>query len=158
MVQIYSMGMGTLVLIIWSSIFIGLVFSLQMYDILSKFSGLSQLSAVVCYGVFRELGPVVTGLLMAGRIGSSVAAEIAIMRQNEQINALWMMGINPFGYLMLPRFLAALIVAPILVFVFDAFALISSWVLASIFNGMEHQIFWNPLQEDVLFTTMLCWV
>ena len=129
-VQINMIGVGSLFLICIASIFIGLVFTFQMYMILNKFSGLSQLSSVVAFGIFRELSPVVTGLLIAGRVGSTVAAELSQLRQSEQVDSLLMWGISPYAYLMLPRFLAGIVCLPVLVLVFDAISIYSSWAYA----------------------------
>lgn len=150
--QMRVIGVGSLFLVVVSSVFIGLVFTFQMYEILLRFSGLSQLSSVVSFGIFRELSPVVTGLLIAGRVGSSVAAEIAQMKQNEQLDCLAMWGINPFPYLMFPRFFAGLLMVPVLVLVFDAVSIYASWFYAVMLRGMESELFWNPLAHgSVLF-------
>tara|TARA_Y200000002_G_scaffold382750_1_gene401113 strand:+ start:6822 stop:7577 length:756 start_codon:yes stop_codon:yes gene_type:complete len=150
-VQINMIGVGSLFLICIASIFIGLVFTFQMYMILNKFSGLSQLSSVVAFGIFRELSPVVTGLLIAGRVGSTVAAELSQLRQSEQVDSLLMWGISPYAYLMLPRFLAGIVCLPVLVLVFDAISIYSSWAYAVLLKGMENQIFWNPLLDGNVF-------
>jgi phospholipid/cholesterol/gamma-HCH transport system permease protein len=156
--QLYTMGVGSLILIVISGLFIGLVFAFQMYIVLNGFGSLAQLSQVVAFGLFRELSPVVTGLLIAGRIGSTVAAELGQMKQAEQIDSLLMWGINPYAYLMWPRLLSLVVVTPILVFIFDAVSIYAACFYAVIIKGMESQIFWTPLlfgnvffQVDVLY-------
>jgi phospholipid/cholesterol/gamma-HCH transport system permease protein len=156
--QLHIAGVSSLVLICISALFIGLVFAFQMYIVLEGFGSLPQLSQVVAFGLFRELSPVVTGLLVAGRVGSTLAAELGQMKQAEQIDSLLMWGINSYAYLMWPRLLALLIVTPILVLAFDAISIYAAWFYAVTLHGMESQIFWTPLvfgsiyfEVDVLY-------
>ena len=143
--QLYSIGVSSLILIVISGLFIGLVFAFQMYIVLDGFGSLAQLSQVVAFGLFRELSPVVTGLLIAGRVGSTVAAELGQMKQAEQVDSLLMWGINPYAYLMWPRLVALVVSMPILVLIFDAVSIYAAWFYAVILNGMEQQTFWTPL-------------
>ena len=149
--QLYSMGVGSLILIVISGLFIGLVFAFQMYIVLDGFGSLAQLSQVVAFGLFRELSPVVSGLLVCGRVGSTVAAELGQMKQAEQIDSLLMWGINPYAYLMWPRLLSLVIVTPMLVLIFDAVSIYAAWFYAVVMQGMEGQIFWTPLMFGSVF-------
>jgi phospholipid/cholesterol/gamma-HCH transport system permease protein len=122
--QMYELGVMSLGIIIMSALFIGMVVALQGFDTLQRFGAESQLGQLVALSVFRELGPVITGLLFAGRAGSSVAAEIGLMQVTEQIDCMNMMAINPKVRIILPRMLAGLIVVPMLTCIFN---LVSIW-------------------------------
>src|SRR5690606_25153671 len=118
--QIWFVGAMSLIIIITCGLFVGMVLSLQLYYVLSIFGGTGALGTVVALSLFRELGPVVTALLFAGRAGTSITAEIGLMRATDQLSAMEMMAVDPMAYVVAPRFLAGLIAMPLLACVFNA--------------------------------------
>ena len=113
--QLVEIGFYSLPVVGMTAIFTGMVLALQSYTGFARFSAESAIPNVVVVSITRELGPVLAGLIVAGRVGSAMAAEIGTMRVTEQIDALWALSTNPFRYLVLPRVLAAVLVLPLLV-------------------------------------------
>ena len=116
--QVHFIGARSLPVILVAGVFVGMVVALQFYDTLVRFGSVSLLGAAVGLSLMRELGPVLTALVVIGRAGSAICAEIAIMRNENQIDALECMAIDPYKYLVAPRLLAALISVPLLTAVF----------------------------------------
>ena len=127
--QLYSVGVLSLLIIIVSGLFIGMVLGLQGYTILSKFGAEQALGQLIALSMVRELGPVIGALLFAGRAGSALTAEIALMKTTEQLSSMEMMGVDPLHRVIAPRFWAGLIALPILTVIFNAVAIIGgiSW-------------------------------
>src|SRR5579864_9050950 len=121
--QIYAEGVLSLSIIIISSLFIGMVLALQGYHTLSKFGAAQQLGPLVALSVVRELGPVVTALLFAGRAGSAVTAEIGLMKATDQLSSMEMMAVDPIRRIISPRFWAGFISMPLLTIIFNATAI-----------------------------------
>ncbi len=120
--QIYMVGARSLVIIMICGFFVGMVLALQAINALQQFGASEQVSLLVGKSLFRELGPVLTALLFAGRAGTSVAAEIGLMKATSQIDAMQLMAIDPVQRIALPRFLAGFISLPLLTAMFNAFA------------------------------------
>jgi len=127
--QLYALGVGSFVIIAITGAFTGMVLALQGYYTLAKFGSESLLGSGVALSIIRELGPVLGALMMIGRAGSSITAEIGIMRVTEQLDALQMMAINPKARIILPRIIAMLIALPILVTMFDIIGLMAGYIV-----------------------------
>lgn len=151
MMEIYSVGILSLVIIVISALFIGLVLGLQGYNTLQKFGATVQLGSLVALSVIRELGPVVTALLFAGRAGSALTAEIGLMKTTEQLASMEMMGVDPLWRIIYPRFLAGFIAMPILSAIFTVVAIFGGYLIGVQWLGLDPGPFWNNMQSAVDF-------
>ncbi len=149
--QIYAEGVLSLIIIIVSGAFIGMVVALQGYHTLSKFGASQQLGPLVALSVARELGPVVTALLFAGRAGSALAAEIGLMKATDQLSSMEMMAVDPVRRVIAPRFWAGCISMPILTIIFDTVAIYGAFWLGVHWLGMDSGSFWSNMQSAVDF-------
>ena len=149
--QLYQLGVLSLLIIVVSSLFIGMVVALQGYYTLVKFAAEGQLGQLVALSVVRELSPVVTGLLFAGRAGSALTAELGLMRATEQITAMEMMAVDPFWRIIAPRFWAGLIALPCLTVLFDLVAIYGGQFVGVNWLGVNAGSFWGHMQEAVVF-------
>jgi len=149
--QTYLIGARSLVIIMICGFFVGMVLSLQSINALQQFGASDQVSLLVGKSLFRELGPVLTALLFAGRAGTSIAAEIGLMKATSQIEAMQLMAIDPIQRIALPRFLAGLISLPLLTALFNAFAIMGAVVFSIGVMGLDPGIFWSKLQSGILF-------
>jgi len=147
--QIKTVGVNSMVIIVTSGIFIGLVLSLQGYYTLSKFGAHSLLGIMVALSVLRELGPVVTAMLFAGRACSSITSEIGLMKATDQINSLKVMNVNPISFILSTRFWACIISGPILTLIFCSVAILAGFVLAEATLGISYGEFWSNIQSSV---------
>jgi phospholipid/cholesterol/gamma-HCH transport system permease protein len=149
--QIYAVGCLSLLIIVVSALFIGMVLALQGYNILQKFSAVSELGQLVALSVSRELGPVITGLLFAGRAGSALTAEIGLMQATEQISSLEMMAVNPLWRIIAPRFWAGLISMPVLTTIFVLMAIFGGYLVGVQWLGVDPGQFWSSMHGSVDF-------
>ena len=149
--QTYLIGARSLVIIMICGFFVGMVLSLQAINALEQFGASDQVSLLVGKSLFRELGPVLTALLFAGRAGTSVTAEIGLMKATNQIEAMELMAIDPVQRIALPRFAAGLISVPLLTAMFNALAILGSVVFAIGVMGLDAGIYWSKLQTGVYF-------
>lgn len=149
--QIYLIGARSLVIIMICGFFVGMVLSLQAINALQMFGASDQVSMLVGKTLFRELGPVLTALLFAGRAGTSIAAELGLMKATGQIEAMQLMAIDPVKRIALPRFLAGLISMPLLAAMFSAFAILGSVIFSIGVMGLDPGIFWSKLQSSIQF-------
>ncbi len=149
--EIYSIGVLSLIIIIVSGLFIGMVVGLQGYNTLNKFSAAEQLGQLVALSVTRELGPVVTGLLFAGRAGSALTAEIGLMKATEQLASMEMMGVDPLWRVISPRFWAGLISMPMLTAIFSTIAILGGYLVGVKWLGLDDGAFWGNMQSSVSF-------
>ncbi len=149
--QIYYIGVLSCLIIVVSALFIGMVVGLQGYNTLQKFGATSALGQLVALSVVRELGPVITALLFAGRAGSAIAAEIGLMKTTEQIDSMNMMGINPMIQIVYPRFLAGIISMPVLAVIFSAVAVYGGYFIGVEWLGVDAGSFWSNMQAAVDF-------
>ena len=150
--QIYYIGVSSIAIISVSSLFIGFVLGLQGYYTLSKFSASSALGPMVGLSILRELGPVMTALLFAGRAGSSLTAEIALMKATEQLSSLRMMGVDPLKYIIAPRFWASLISMPLLNLVFCALAIYGGYLIGVTILDLYSGTFWGNMQNTIMLS------
>lgn len=149
--QVYLIGARSLVIIMICGFFVGMVLSLQAINALEQFGASDQVSLLVGKSLFRELGPVLTALLFAGRAGTSITAEIGLMRATSQIDAMELMAIDPIQRVALPRFIAGMVSVPLLTAMFNALAILGSVVFAIGVMGLDAGIFWSKLQTGVYF-------
>jgi phospholipid/cholesterol/gamma-HCH transport system permease protein len=149
--QTYLIGARSLVIIMICGFFVGMVLSLQSINALQQFGASDQVSLLVGKSLFRELGPVLTALLFAGRAGTSVAAEIGLMKATSQIEAMQLMAIDPVQRIALPRFLAGLLSLPLLTAMFNAFAILGAVMFSIGVMGLDPGIFWSKLQTGIYF-------
>ncbi|MEY8716087.1 MlaE family lipid ABC transporter permease subunit [Francisella philomiragia] len=147
--QIKAVGVNSIIIIVTSGIFIGLVLSLQGYYTLSKFGAHSLLGVMVALSILRELGPVVTAMLFAGRACSSITSEIGLMKATDQINSLKVMNVNPISFILSTRFWACVISGPILALIFATVAILAGFVLAEAGLGISYGEFWSNIQSSV---------
>ncbi len=149
--QIFKIGVLTLLIIVVAGIFVGMVVSLQGYYILSRFGGETALGLMIAASLVRELGPVLTALLFAGRAGSSLTAEIGLMKATEQLSSLEMMAVNPKYRILAPRFFAGLISVPLLTAIFSIMGILGGWMVAGVWLGLNEAAFWNGMQDGIDF-------
>lgn len=149
--QVYAEGVLSLPIIIVSSLFIGMVVALQGYHTLAKFGASQELGPLVALSVLRELGPVVTAILFAGRAGSAVAAEIGLMKATEQLSSMEMMAVNPVHRVISPRLWGGFISMPLLTLIFNAVAIYGSYLVGVKWLGLDAGTFWSNMQSSVDF-------
>lgn len=149
--QIYSEGVLSLLIIVVSSLFIGMVLALQGYHTLAKFGASQQLGPLVALSVTRELGPVVTAILFAGRAGSAVTAEIGLMKATEQLSSMEMMAVDPLRRVISPRFWGGFISMPLLTIIFNMVAIYGAYLVGVKWLGLDAGVFWSNMQSSVAF-------
>lgn len=147
--QIHFLGNYSLAIIAVSGLFVGFVFGLQGYYTLQRYGSSSALGLLVTLTLVRELGPVVTALLFAGRAGTSLTAEIGLMKAGEQISVMEMMAVDPVQRILAPRFWAGVITMPLLAAVFSATGIIGGWAVGVLMIGVDGGSFWSQIQEGV---------
>ncbi len=147
--QVYNTGARSLVIIMTCGLFIGMVLGLQGHDLLSRFGSEEYLGVATALSLLRELGPVVTALLFAGRAGTSLAAELGLMRATDQIAAMEIMAVDPMRRVVLPRFVGGVIAMPLLVSVFVVVALFGTQLVGVQFYGIDAGSFWSQMKDAV---------
>jgi phospholipid/cholesterol/gamma-HCH transport system permease protein len=147
--QVWFTGAMSLVIIMTCGLFVGMVLGLQLYYVLSIFGGTAALGTVVSLSLYRELGPVVTALLFAGRAGTSITAEIGLMRATDQIAAMEMMAVDPLAYVAAPRFLAGIVAMPLLACVFNAMGIFGAHLVGVSWLGLDNGTFWSNMTSSV---------
>lgn len=149
--QLYFVGVLSCLIIVVSALFIGMVVGLQGYNTLAKFGANSQLGQLLALSICRELGPVISALLFAGRAGSALTAEIGLMKATEQLSSMDMMGVDPLGRIIYPRFLAGMIALPLLALIFSAVAIFGGYFIGVQWLGVDAGSFWSNMQASVNF-------
>lgn len=149
--QLYSVGVMSLPIIMVSGLFIGLVLGLQGYNILVTYGSEQALGTMVALTLVRELGPVVTALLFAGRAGSALTAEIGLMKATEQLASMEMIGVDPLRRIIAPRFWAGFISMPLLAIIFSAVGVIGGMLVGVDWLGIYAGSFWSNMQNSVEF-------
>ncbi|MGO1002815.1 MlaE family lipid ABC transporter permease subunit [Lysobacter sp. CA196] len=149
--EIYKIGARSLPIIAVGGAFVGLSVTLLGYRALDTYGAANQVSAMLGLGMYRELGPVLTALLFIGRAGSSIAAELGLMRATDQITALGLMAIDPIAKAVAPRFWAAVLCVPLLTGFFCSLAISASYFESVHVIGIESGIFWQVLKDSVDF-------
>lgn len=150
--QLYFQGVLSLVIIVVSALFIGMVLALQGYNVLQLFGSADALGQLVALSVIRELGPVVTALLFAGRAGTALTAEIGLMQATDQISMLEMLAVDPMHRIISPRFWGGVISMPLLAIIFSAVAMYGAYLVGVQWLGLDSGIFWNNMQSSVVFS------
>ncbi len=147
--QIYSVGVLSLPIIVVAGLFVGMVLGLQGYTTLVDFGAEESLGSAVALTLVRELGPVVTGLLYAGRAGSALTAEIGLMKATEQLSGMEMMAVDPHRRVMAPRFLAGCLAMPLLACIFTAVGILGGYFIGVGLLGVDDGAFWSQMQASV---------
>jgi len=147
--QIHFIGNYSLVIIAVSGLFVGFVLGLQGYYTLNKYGSEQALGLLVALSLTRELGPVVTALLFAGRAGTSLTAEIGLMKAGEQLSAMEMMAVNPLQRVIAPRFWAGVIAMPVLAAIFSAVGILGGYIVGVKMIGVDEGAFWSQMQGGV---------
>ncbi len=147
--QVHFLGNYSLGIIAVSGLFVGFVMALQGYYTLQGFGSTEALGQLVALSLLRELGPVITALLFAGRAGTSLTAEIGLMRAGEQLSAMEMMAVDPVWRILAPRFWAGVVAMPVLAAVFSAVGVLGGWAVAVPLIGVDNGSFWSQMQGGV---------
>ena len=147
--QVHAVGNRSLVIILASGLAVGFVLALQMYYALVTYGASETLGLVVNLSLVRELGPVVSALLFAGRAGTSLTAEIGLMKAGEQLAAMEMMAVDPRARVLAPRFLGGMISMPLLAVLFSAIGIFGAWVVGVVLIGLDAGNFWGLMQARV---------
>ena len=147
--QVHFLGNYSLAIITVSGLFVGFVLSLQGYYTLQRYGSAEALGLLVALSLVRELGPVITALLFAGRAGTSLTAEIGLMKAGEQLSAMEMMAVDPVRRILAPRFWGGVIAMPLLAAVFSAVGVIGGWMVGVLLIGIYAGSFWSQMQGGV---------
>ena len=147
--QLHFIGNRSLSIISVSGLFVGFVLGLQGYYTLQRYGAAESLGLLVALSLVRELGPVVAALLFAGRAGTSLTAEIGLMKAGEQLAAMEMMAVDPMSRVLAPRFVAAVIALPMLAAIFSAVGVIGGWGVGVLLIGVDDGAFWSQMQAGV---------
>ena len=147
--QMYVVGVLSLIIIVVSGLFIGMVLGLQGYTILVDYGAEQSLGPMVALSLLRELGPVVTALLFAGRAGSALTAEIGLMKATEQLSSLEMMAVDPLRRVVARRFWAGFVSMPLLALIFSAVGIYGGYLVGSGWLGVDEGAFWSVMQSAV---------
>jgi phospholipid/cholesterol/gamma-HCH transport system permease protein len=169
--QIHFIGARSIFVILFTGAFTGMVLALQGYYTLRKFGSEGFLGSAVALSLIRELGPVLAALMVIGRAGSAICAEIGIMRNSEQIDALECMAIDPHKYLMVPKFIAGIISLPLLTFIFDVVGIFGGYLVGvglfgvnegAFFHGMYASVEWQDIHmgvvKSLVFGLLIIWI
>jgi phospholipid/cholesterol/gamma-HCH transport system permease protein len=149
--QIYSVGVRTILIVLVAGVFVGMVLGLQGYNILVHFNSESSLGTVVGLTLVRELGPVLTALLFAGRAGSALTAELGLMKATEQFAGMEMMAVDPFRRVLAPRFVAGFLSLPLLAAIFSAVGVLGGYFVGVGLLGVDAGAYWAEMQNSVDF-------
>lgn len=147
--QIHFLGNYSLGIIVVSGLFVGFVLGLQGYYTLQRYGSAEALGLLVALSLVRELGPVVAALLFAGRAGTSLTAEIGLMKAGEQLSAMEMMAVDPVRRILAPRFWGGIITMPLLAAAFSAVGVLGGWVVGVLLIGVDAGAFWSQMQGGV---------
>lgn len=153
--QCYNMGNRSLLLVSVTGFIIGLVFTLQSRPTLEEFGAVSWMPSMVSISIIREIGPIITALICAGRIGSGIGAELGSMRVTEQIDAMEVSGTNPYKYLVVTRILATTVMLPILVFFGDAIAILGSALVENMKGNVSFLLYFNQVFDSLQFSDVI---
>lgn len=149
--QIHFLGNHSLAIILVAGLFVGLVLGLQGYYTLRRYGSEEALGLLVALSLVRELGPVISALLFAGRAGTSLTAEIGLMKAGEQLSALETMAVDPISRVLGPRFYAGLITVPLLAALFSAVGVLGGWLVGVVLIGVDPGSFWSQMSDGVDF-------
>lgn len=149
--EIYFTGVKSLVIMLVSAFFVGMVLGLQGYNTLQRYGSSEAIGVLVALALIRELGPVVTALLFAGRAGTAITAEIGLMKATEQLSAMEMMAVSPVARVISPRFWAGVISMPLLSALFTMVGVLGGYFVAVPLIGVDNGAFWSQMQANVDF-------
>lgn len=149
--QLFTIGVLSMQIILVSGLFVGLVLGLQGYNILNTFGSAESLGVVVALSLVRELGPVITALLFAGRAGSAITAEIGLMKSTEQLAGMEMMAVDPLKRVVAPRFLAGFLAMPLLAALFSAIGVLGGYFIGVGLLGVDAGAYWSQIESRVDF-------
>lgn len=147
--QVYNSGARSLIIIMLSGLVVGMIMGLAFSDMLARFGSESALGVAAGLALLKELGPVMTALLFAGRAGTSLASEIGLMRATDQLTAMQVMAVDPMRYVAAPRFLGGVIAMPLLVAIFNIMGLFGAQLIGVSVMGVDSGTFWSQLQNSV---------
>jgi len=147
--QIYNAGARSLIIIMLSGLFVGMVLGLQGFTLLQRFGSEDALGTAAALGMLKELGPVVTALLFAGRAGTALTSEIGLMRATDQLTAMEVMAVDPLRYVAAPRFLGGVIAMPLLAAIFSLIGLFGAQLIGVQLMGVDKGAFWSQMQGSV---------
>jgi phospholipid/cholesterol/gamma-HCH transport system permease protein len=147
--QVHNIGVRSVLIVAVSGLFVGMVLGLQGHHVLSGFGTEDSLGMMVAASLVRELGPVVTALLIAGRAGSALTAEIGLMRATDQLSALEMMAIDPVRRILAPRFFGGVIAMPLLAAIFSAVGVMGGWLVGVGLLGLDDGAYWSQMQAGI---------
>jgi phospholipid/cholesterol/gamma-HCH transport system permease protein len=153
--QIFNAGARSLIIIMLCGLFVGMVLGLQGFDLLQRFGSEDALGVAAALGLLKELGPVVTALLFAGRAGTSLTSELGLMRATDQLTAMEIMAVDPLRHVVAPRFLGGLIAMPLLVAVFNLVGLFGAQLIGVQLMGVDPGAFWSQMQSAVELNDVL---
>lgn len=169
--QVNFIGSRSVFVILFTGAFTGMVLGLQGYYTLRKFGSEGLLGSAVALSLLRELGPVMTALMVIGRAGSAITAEVGIMRNSEQIDALECMAIDPYKYLIAPKFVGCIIAMPLLTFIFDVMGIFGGWAVGvgllgvnqgTFFHSMYNAVDWPDINMGIIkaliFGLLVIWI
>ncbi|HUP30079.1 MAG TPA: lipid asymmetry maintenance ABC transporter permease subunit MlaE [Usitatibacter sp.] len=149
--EVYFSGVQSLIIIIVSGLFVGMVLGLQGYETLQKYGATESIGVLVALSLVRELGPVVAALLFASRAGSAITAEIGLMKVTEQLTAMDMMAVSPMARVIAPRFWGGVISMPLLSALFAAMGVFGGYIVGVVLIGVDNGAFWSQMQAAVDF-------
>ena len=147
--QIYNAGARSLVIIMLCGLFVGMVLGLQGFELLQRFGSEEALGVPRPLGLLKELGPVITALLFAGRAGTALTSEIGLMRATDQLTAMEMMAVDPLRFVAAPRFLGGVIAMPLLVAIFSVIGLYGAQLIGVQLMGVDRGVFWSQMQGSI---------
>jgi phospholipid/cholesterol/gamma-HCH transport system permease protein len=153
--QCYVIGNKSLYLVSVTALIIGLVFTLQSRPTLEEFGAVSWMSSMVSISIVREIGPIITALICAGRVSSGISAELGSMRVSEQIDAMEVSGTNPFKYLVVTRILAATVMLPLLVVLGDMISIYGSFLVEHVKGNVSLTLYFNEVYEALQFSDVI---
>ncbi len=170
--QLFHLGILSLPIVLTAGLFIGMVLSLQGYYVLIDYAAEQSLGSMVALSLLRELGPVVTALLFAGRAGSALTAEIGLMQSTEQLASMEMMAVSPLKRVIAPRFFAGIVALPLLTLLFNVLAIWGGHLIGVLWMGIDTGAFWSVMQgsveyqpdvlngivKSIIFACMITWV
>lgn len=147
--QVYNAGALSLVIIMICGLFVGGVLGLQGFSNLARFNAEDSVGAVAALALVKELGPVITALLFAGRAGTALASEIGLMKATDQLSAMEMMAVNPIRRVVVPRFLGGVIAMPLLAAIFSTIGLLGAHIVGVVLLGVDVGSFWQQMQQSL---------
>lgn len=151
MEQMYSIGIGSLYLVVLTGIFAGQGFALAFSVELTDFGAKNYLGRIMAISIVRELGPVLTALMIAARVAAGITAELGAMKSSNQLDAMFAFGIDPIKKLAVPRLISLMIMVPVLTIVCDVIAILGAWIIAVFISHVTSTMYWSAVRERLIF-------